>query len=183
MSPVVVPVKDYTRPPSVPRPRFQHREFSLVTIKLILLNQPSIDISPFNQVVAKSTVCDVDTKRISPIGKFVELVNEALLDGDVAYAHLYLTFYFQLPQNIVVELSRFGNGLNVTAYPDNFFATGLLSGSFTKVRQFLLWATREDQSQWLRGFANVMYGLLRQYHYFQTLTSHDLADRTFMLRG
>lgn len=150
--------------------------------QLLLLNPPVIDIGPFNTIVAKSTVSDVDAKRISPIGKFAELVNEALLDGDWAYRHLYLTFYFRIPYMIHGELSQFTGQLNITASSDNFQATGLLSMTFETAKAFLVWATHSDRSQWLRAFANGMYATLRQYAYFQ-MPSTDLADRTFMLRG
>jgi hypothetical protein len=156
-----------------------------VKTALHLLNPPVVNITPFNSIVAPSTVGEIDARRIPPVGKFADLVDIALPLGiDTAYRHLFLTWYFKVPGMICTEISQFDRAseIRLTANQDELMAEGLMSGAFDVWRAFLAWGTTLDRSVWMRELTLAMHKMLASYPYFK-MEVVEGKNRILMLRG
>jgi hypothetical protein len=153
----------------------------MIPFKAIPVTSPAVDIGLFRNVVSPEIVNTVDGKRnIQPLSKFAELVEESLLDNIDPYEHIYQTFYFELPVETFIHAVNM-KLLSITAEQGGFITKGYMSASLAKWVKFVVDASIEDQSQYLRLFANQVYNSLRNFPPFQNLSFLSLKDKTFSL--
>lgn len=150
--------------------------------KLIPLLAPNINLRPLIEIVGQERVNEIDSKRVQPEVKFAELVDDALLP-DFGLRHLFVSFYYEMPFVTESELRQFpANQLFViTSVETGMFVKGIITGSLPLWKEFILWATREDASQYLRAYANRMFDTLRQFSMFKDLRMKALKDQTYAL--
>lgn len=134
--------------------------------KLIPITVPAIDLKQFNGVLDKNIVNEIDgNPRLSPLGKFAEAVNE-LLPG-AAYRHIYQAFYCELPLTAFVEISNYRLGFHISGTYSGLMWVGIISGPFDLWKEFLVWATSPDQSEFVQHTGNALFNYFRQFPYFQ----------------
>lgn len=151
--------------------------------RLMLINQPSIDLKTFVELVGQDAVNEVDRKQIQPVAKFAELVDESLSEDIDAYAHLYLAFYIEMPAELEVEFRMYPyiNLFRFTMRLEKFMSQGIMSGAFDQWMGFMKWASRRESSKYLRAYSNQLFRLVSHHKFFQSLQSSEMPDKTFCL--
>lgn len=151
--------------------------------KLIPLLWPNnINLRPFVEILGQDRVNETDAKRIQPEAKFAELVDESLLPG-WGLRHLFVSFYFEMPAITEAEMHQYAlaSMFRITSANTGMFMNGIITGPLDAWKDFIMWATREDASQYLRAYANKMYEFLRQFSSFRDLKMKALRDQTYAL--
>lgn len=151
--------------------------------KVILIAQPSIDLRPFVELVGQSVVNDIDSKRIQPVAKFAELVDDLLSDSVDPYAHLHATFYLEMPTELEYQFREypFINAFRFTMNLSKMMSHGFMTASFDQWMAFIKWSSSETCSKYVRAYGNTMFRLLSHHSYFQKLKPSELFDKTFKL--
>jgi len=152
--------------------------------KLNPITLPGIDLRAFVSLVGQDKVNEVDANRtLPPLSKFAELVDSAFLEG-YAYWHIYQAFYFEVPFVVESEIHQYQHAsrFRLSCAGDSLLVKGLISGPYDLWKDFLVWATTEDRSQYMRNFANALFVYFRQFPYFQDLRISNFRDQTFGLQ-
>lgn len=153
----------------------------MLPMKALPVTVPGVDLALFRTITTPETVNEVDRKREQPVSKFAELAVDALYKGGSwPFKHLTLTFYFELPLHTFSDLTSFGE-LSITSVPEGLQAKGLATGSFIQWRDFLVWATTEDQTPLLRMFAAMIHNHVAKMPPFNTLQISPFRDSTYAL--
>lgn len=147
---------------------------------IIPVVEPHTNLSGFLPIHGQTLLNSVDGQRVHMTEKFKILAEMA--PPELAFQHTYITFCFQLPVNIILEMQQVCPELKVTAEMDGLLAKGLVSASLWTWKRFLPLGTHKDQSEWLIKAVNEMYiNTFINIPYFKDLKSNPLSNSIFAL--
>lgn len=120
----------------------------------------------------------LDKHSADPILKFEKLVYETQ-GADLSANHIYLCFYFELPDDLVDFLINHGN-LRINY---NNVREGFISGRLIDYQRLVFSACQESSEQRVRIFGNLMYNFLSSKYksLFKCNNLKQLSDKTYAL--
>lgn len=147
-------------------------------LKLSLLGETKFD---FSTVPLEPDVrLLLDKHSADPLSKFEKLVNETQ-GTDVSANHIYLCFYFELPDDLVDFLINHGT-LRINY---NNVKEGFMSGRLIDYQRLVFSACSEKADQRVRVLGNLLYNFLSGR--YRTLFKHNkikqLSDKTYSLEA
>lgn len=138
-------------------------------MKFTPLIYPNFNLSGLvdNDVLTQTEVNDAEGQSKEPYAKFASVL-DVCFDWleDVAWSHLTLAFYYELPAQVDLKVRQVGLSLKLTSELDGFMVRGVMSGSFRDWRNFLrATAVSKDKDieqlgEWLRS------NIFGKYKYF-----------------
>jgi hypothetical protein len=145
--------------------------------KLQSVIQSQIDFNILSKCIE---LTEIDKKSSKPLDK-LSMLARSLFNLNPSYQWIFVTFYFELPQDVVDLLINTGYLKITTAYCDRD-SKGFITGSIEEYLTFVTKYLTEDTPRELRVLANLLYTHFNNvYGIFLNVTIKHLQDKTFVL--
>lgn len=123
---------------------------------------------------------EIDKKSSKPLDK-LSMLARSIFSLNPSQQWLFVTFYFELPQEVVDLLVNTGYLKITTAYCARD-SKGFITGSVDEYLTFVTKHLTEDTPRELRVLANLLYTYFNNnYGIFLNITIKHLPDKTFVL--